>query len=382
MQESLFAQGLRVSGLLLEAVTAPEQLRVALELLTAMAGADAGLLACARRGEGRVDSMVVNADGTGCAPDGEARAFPAFDPYRRWSAAQPEGRLYFGEDAERFAHGSAGPDAPENRPAEAYCMGHVHAGEDRVCYLGFARRDSAGACGFDPERVRVVASLLPQLRQCVAIAHRLESMQALNSTVMDRFERYHVGVVLVDDECSLQYCNLAAHRLLEAGNGLCLDPLGRLAAREPADDAALRRSLRNTIGGGLSAPDPAPGLLKVRRAREDTPLVIAITPYRGVAGSLLRGGSRGSAVVMIHDPDSPPVTRRDLVRRVLELSEQESQLVCALAEGASLEDFAQRSGRSLEAVRSQLKRVFRKTGTSRQVELVRMVLSGPTAMAQ
>jgi DNA-binding CsgD family transcriptional regulator len=379
MQESLFAQGLRVSGLLLEAVTAPEQLRVALELLTAMMGADAGLLAFARRGDGSVDSMVVSADGSGYARDGEDQAFPVFTPYRRWSAGQPEGRLYFGEDAECFAHG---PDATEHRPAAAYCMGHVHAGEDRVCYLGFARRDSAGAAGFDPERARVVASLLPQLRQYVAIAHRLESMQALNSTVMARFERYHVGVVLVDDECSLQYSNLAARRLLEAGNGLCLDPLGRLAAREPADDAALRRSLRNTIGGGLSAPDPVPGLLKVRRVEEDTPLVIAITPYRGVAGSLLHGGSRGSAVIMIHDPDSPPVTRRDLVRRVLELSEQESQLVCALAEGASLEDFAQSSGRSLEAVRSQLKRVFRKTGTSRQVELVRMVLSGPTAMAQ
>jgi len=56
--------------------------------------------------------------------------------------------------------------------------------------------------------------------------------------------------------------------------------------------------------------------------------------------------------------------------------------VCAIAACESLEDIARRHKRSLEAVRSQLKRVFRKTATSRQTELVRLVLSGPAAMVQ
>ena len=36
--------------------------------------------------------------------------------------------------------------------------------------------------------------------------------------------------------------------------------------------------------------------------------------------------------------------------------------------------------RSLESVRSQLKRIYRKTGTTRQSELVKLVLVGPAAL--
>jgi DNA-binding CsgD family transcriptional regulator len=47
-----------------------------------------------------------------------------------------------------------------------------------------------------------------------------------------------------------------------------------------------------------------------------------------------------------------------------------------------LETYAGRADCSLESARSLLKRIFRKTGTSRQSELVKLVLAGPAAMVQ
>jgi DNA-binding NarL/FixJ family response regulator len=96
----------------------------------------------------------------------------------------------------------------------------------------------------------------------------------------------------------------------------------------------------------------------------------------------MRCGSARLAVMMIYNPDRPRVERTDVIAQIHGLSTQESALVCAIAAGESLEDIATESKRSLEAVRSQLKRVFRKTGTSRQTELVKLVLSGPAAMVQ
>ncbi|MCG8392806.1 MAG: helix-turn-helix transcriptional regulator [Pseudomonadales bacterium] len=55
------------------------------------------------------------------------------------------------------------------------------------------------------------------------------------------------------------------------------------------------------------------------------------------------------------------------------LTVAEREVVGLLAQGVSLADIAESTGRSRETVRSHLKAVFMKTGTHRQVELVVLV---------
>lgn len=49
----------------------------------------------------------------------------------------------------------------------------------------------------------------------------------------------------------------------------------------------------------------------------------------------------------------------------------------ALAEGKTLDRVAEERGVSRETVRFQLKAIYAKTGTSRQAELARLVLTAP-----
>jgi DNA-binding CsgD family transcriptional regulator len=85
---------------------------------------------------------------------------------------------------------------------------------------------------------------------------------------------------------------------------------------------------------------------------------------------------------MAYDPCRPDVNRKEVIQWTYHLSVRESELACALAGGGSLETYAGRADCSLESARSLLKRIFRKTGTSRQSELVKLVLAGPAAMVQ
>lgn len=381
MYDSLLAQGLRVTGLLLEAVAEPRRLAPALHAMTTLMDADAGILAGGRRGDTSASAILIATRHGNCGVEGADLAFPAFARYRRWGLLQPAGRLYRDADIRRLAQehdGAVVADDGETSPGER-CMGHIDADDDRVCYVGFARH---GGGRFDPQRIRLAESLLPHLRQVYAINRRYESMRAVSAAVMNRFERYHVGVAMVDADGAMQYCNEAARRIFEQADGLRVDGDGRIAASRPAETEELLRSVQEHIGSDLPDSHFASRLLRISRRQGSAPLSVALSPYRGEGGPLAQGARGAHAVMMIYNPDRPPVERTEVITQVYDLSTQESALVCAIAAGESLEDIARDNMRSLEAVRSQLKRVFRKTGTSRQTELVRLVLSGPAAMVQ
>jgi len=378
--QDLFAQGLRVAELLLEAAAEPEHLRPALRAMTEMMNADAGVLVCTRGGESSAGPLVLSSvDLSDGASDAHA-LLQLLDHYRERVLPRAGDPPY--ADAEfrpvETAQAESGTDAPPQFNRLHCCMGHVDAGDGGACVVGFSRSNESG---FDPARMRCVASLLPHLRKSLAINNLFESMRAVNAAVMQRFERYHVGVVLVDATGMMLYHNSAARRLLGSGEGLRADALGRLTAHAEEDSAALQLALRERIGHNVPVGDLPPGLLSISRGAGAAPLSVAITPCRDARGPL-REEARGGAVVMIHDPDHPQMARRDAVAQIYGLNRHEAELACAIAEGASLEEFARQSGRSFEAVRSQLKRIFRKTGVSRQAELVRLVLRGPAAMVQ
>lgn len=64
----------------------------------------------------------------------------------------------------------------------------------------------------------------------------------------------------------------------------------------------------------------------------------------------------------------------ETVARKFNLTPAEARLAAALASGAWLQNYAQTSGVSINTVKTQLRMLFQKTGTSRQVDLVRLLL--------
>jgi DNA-binding CsgD family transcriptional regulator len=64
---------------------------------------------------------------------------------------------------------------------------------------------------------------------------------------------------------------------------------------------------------------------------------------------------------------------------LLRVTPAEANLVAALAQGKTLDEYAARRGISTGTARNQLKQVLIKTCTSRQVDLVRLALSSAAA---
>ena len=80
--------------------------------------------------------------------------------------------------------------------------------------------------------------------------------------------------------------------------------------------------------------------------------------------------------LFVADPSARFFAGSEALSELYQLTHSEAELVRLLASGLSLEEAADKRGVSLNTARSHLKHVFAKTDTSRQGELVRLIVSG------
>ena len=97
---------------------------------------------------------------------------------------------------------------------------------------------------------------------------------------------------------------------------------------------------------------------------------MAAVPYDVVSTDEAR------AIVFIADPEGGQIGAAAVLETLYDLTHAEADLVRLIAEGNSLDQVAAIRGVTMNTVRSQLKQVFSKTETSRQGELLKLMLGG------
>jgi DNA-binding CsgD family transcriptional regulator len=71
---------------------------------------------------------------------------------------------------------------------------------------------------------------------------------------------------------------------------------------------------------------------------------------------------------------------KEVLKKLYGLTEAESRLAVMLLGGLSIEQSAQRLGITLNTARTHLKKLFLKTETNRQGELIRVMLESPATL--
>lgn len=113
----------------------------------------------------------------------------------------------------------------------------------------------------------------------------------------------------------------------------------------------------------------------ISRRQPQRPLQVTVTPVR--FGGPARLDCLAAALVFISDPEVAPRSRQGVLRSLFGLSPTEARITGLLASGAELATIAAQLRMTLGTARFHLKAIFRKTGTSRQADLVRLVLRLP-----
>ncbi len=235
--------------------------------------------------------------------------------------------------------------------------------------IGFNRHEDAGLIG--PREVEGLRLLLPHLQRSATISRVLEA----RSVAARSFEAVIAGlaapILLVERSLRLLYANPAAERLLAEGQELALRE-GRLRLAAEGAQKALERSLAPPGEGG--GPQSVLHPFGIPLAGEGSRLrglhLLPLPP--GYASA----GPAGDSFALVFA--ARPIAAENVsltVASLFGLTEAERRVFAQIASGLTVQESAGGLGIAVSTLRTHLLRIFDKTGTHRQAELVGLAAS-------
>jgi DNA-binding CsgD family transcriptional regulator len=232
----------------------------------------------------------------------------------------------------------------------------------------FAAVRSPRQGAFGPEQIDLLALLLPHLERAMRIDLKLRAAGVERDATADVLDRLSQGVVLLDATARALYANRAAEAMFREADGIGVDAAG-LRAATPVQTAQLRRAIARATGASGEVAEG--GSLQLERPSARRMLVAVVMPLPApTAGSPV---ATAKAVVFVSDPERVPAVPVQRLRQLYGLTGAEAQAALALLDADGLRDAAERLGVGVNTVRTQVQRVFDKTGTRRQAEVVRLL---------
>lgn len=211
-----------------------------------------------------------------------------------------------------------------------------------------------------PERITLVNALVPHLQQALRTQTCLTGLNTEADDLAAAIDAMRHAVLVVDSDSTVLHCNSRAKTVLDRGDGLFVRA-GRLVAA--ADDSALQAAISRATGALPRRGDS----VACQRLLSSRAYVAHVTPFT-------HEGAPGKALVVVVDPDDvsdqPPA---GLLRRLYGLTSAESEVAVRAGRGQGLAPIADELSLSMATVKTHLHRVFAKTGTKRQAELVRLL---------
>ncbi|NRG19955.1 response regulator [Rhizobiales bacterium] len=193
-----------------------------------------------------------------------------------------------------------------------------------------------------------------------ALADRERRRQAMDTFAeFKAFDLVSAGIFVFGESEQPLYTNATAQRMLQAGQSLRTAADGSVKLLDddrPIDLGLLVEKVRATgeaVQLGLARKDAMFPLSATLRPQEDS----------------------GYVVLIATDPEEVDPPCSTVIGDVLKLTRSEASLVYNLALGLSVAEAAEACGLSVQSARTYLKRIYQKTRTNRQSDLMRLVYS-------
>lgn len=230
---------------------------------------------------------------------------------------------------------------------------------------------SEGAGPFTAQHFDTLRVLAPHLNRVMQITLEMNAIAREREVFASALDSTSFGVVLTDGRGKVLHLNRAAEEIVANDDGLAIQQ-GRLIADSHAEDRALERLIGQASSSVSGSSFQRGGTCRVNRRSGLPPLLLLVTPCSDVQARAF-APLLPACAVLIRDPSRRQPDAANLLRQTFALTAQEARVAIGISEGHGLANAAEQMGLSPLTVRNHLQRVFDKTNTSRQAELVRLV---------
>jgi DNA-binding CsgD family transcriptional regulator len=241
---------------------------------------------------------------------------------------------------------------------------------EMVAGLSVFRREGEGA--FSEAEIRGADVLIPHLRRAFRMRMLLDAAYHARAPVADALDRLPLGMLVLDGNRHVLIKNASATRVLALEDGIEIRSAS-LAAADARENTKLhdliKVALESTEGHSLSGTS----FMQVSRPSGRQPFSVMISPLLSAPAGAL--SSEAVVACFISDPEAGQVPTLAALEQIYGLTPAEAEVVRLLAKGLSLDEIAAHREISLNTVRSHLKHIFSKTDTSRQGELLGLVMT-------
>jgi DNA-binding CsgD family transcriptional regulator len=213
---------------------------------------------------------------------------------------------------------------------------------------------------FSEDACAQMSALLPHFSRSLGVMYRLRDAQFNLTLTLAALDRLATGVALFDEQGAIRHLNREAQRIMRLDDGL---------DRRILEDAA-RPALDVDP---LHAPHFSAGQQVVRPSGKQ-PFVLQFAPLPP-ANDFSQGANPLGAIGFVTDSESHARLDVTLLQQLYGITAAESRLAERLCAGDTLAGAALRCGITEATAKTHLARLFERTHTARQAELLRLLMS-------
>jgi DNA-binding CsgD family transcriptional regulator len=238
-------------------------------------------------------------------------------------------------------------------------------------YISCQRPKSKGP--FEDREGLIFETLLPHLQRALTLYlqfHQMRSNMMGLEIALDAFEHAVFGL---NQDGRVVLSNRQAEALAQAGDFIRLAN-GALSSINSDQNTRLQSLLADTVAAGNGIGLSSGGSMFLDCNSGKPSLRVTVTPLRS---SLPGSVAQLAALVFVSNPALRPQSRAAALRALYALTPIEARVADLLVQGLEVRAVGEALGMTLESTRFRVKQVLAKTGTGRQTELMRLMLSLP-----